>query len=734
MKTALPAFLFLALCLTLNPLLSNPDTSDSLENVLKSHSHTDTTRIILLNKLASSLRRTDAGKGLNYANEAIQLSASLDFFPGIASANKIKADIFSDKGELDLSLEHYARAIEFYLKANDLGGEASCHLGIGNIYDIKGKYDLALSSYLKALEMAKKAGSQRGLALSQLGIGNMMMMMKRYKEASAYYSESYEIFKAVNDPMKSWALNNLAAAYENSGSIDRALEMYLESAKIKQEEKDHYGLSFTYDDIGNVYKNKKDYKKSLEYYNLALELKKQISNNDELLAHTLSRMAMVYSQMKEFDTALHYYSEAKINAEKANAKGEQLNILQGLSELFASQHDFEKAYRMHLRFFQLNDSIFNEESSRQIAEMQTKYETEKKENKIRILSQENQIQSLSINRQRTIIYSACAGILMLFAIAFLLFKSYRQKKKTNLELERKNASIVRQNSEIQKQKGEIEAQKHLIEEAHEALREKNKQVTDSILYAKRIQRALLTSEKYLDKNLSEYFVFFKPKDIVSGDFYWALNKEGKILVVTADCTGHGVPGAFMSMIGISFLNEIIIEKNILQPDLILNELRGSIIKTLNPDETENYYRYSSHETEIKDGMDMTLCSYDFGKMEMQVSASNNPAWIVRNKTEFTEIIPDKMPVGKYIGEIKPFTLHNIKLQKGDCIYTFSDGYADQFGGPKGKKFKYRQLQQLLLSISQEPMKEQKNILSSRFELWKGHHEQIDDICILGIRV
>jgi serine phosphatase RsbU (regulator of sigma subunit) len=227
-----------------------------------------------------------------------------------------------------------------------------------------------------------------------------------------------------------------------------------------------------------------------------------------------------------------------------------------------------------------------------------------------------------------------------------------------------------------------------------------------------------------------FFIFYKPKDIVSGDFYHALahknpktNKE-IFYLCTADCTGHGVPGALMSMIGISRLNESVIEKQLVRPHDILNNTREGIIASLNPEGSDE---------ESKDGMDCVLCAYDFEDMTLEFAAANNPLWLIRNK-HLIEYKPDKMPIGKYTNETKSFTLQSIKLEKGDIIYTFTDGFADQFGGPKGKKFKYSQLKELLLSIHHEPMEKQKETLNETFENWKGKLEQIDDVCMIGVKI
>jgi serine phosphatase RsbU (regulator of sigma subunit) len=234
----------------------------------------------------------------------------------------------------------------------------------------------------------------------------------------------------------------------------------------------------------------------------------------------------------------------------------------------------------------------------------------------------------------------------------------------------------------------------------------------------------------MDNESKQFFILYKPKDIVSGDFYYALSHKTtnspneKFYLCTADCTGHGVPGAFMSMLNISYLNESIIEKNIDHPNEVLNHIRTEIIASLNPEGSEE---------ESKDGMDCVLCAYDFQKMILEFSAANNPLWLMRDG-QLTEYKPDKMPVGKYDDAPKPFSLQKIDLKKGDIVYTFTDGYADQFGGPKGKKFKYKQLEELIINNHTKSMEEQKKVYDDTIEKWKGGLEQIDDILLIGLRI
>ncbi len=306
-------------------------------------------------------------------------------------------------------------------------------------------------------------------------------------------------------------------------------------------------------------------------------------------------------------------------------------------------------------------------------------------------------------------------MIVLAFFGIFVYIKYREKQliREKRILEQK---VDERTAEIQKQKTEIEDQKDVIEQ-------KNIDITDSIRYAKRIQDAILPSLKVIKDNLKDSFVLYLPKDIVSGDFYWMKEKNESLVIVAADCTGHGVPGAFMSMLGISFLNEIVEKDNITSPEKILNTLRENIVTAL---------RQRGLETESKDGMDMAICSYNKKLKHLSFAGANNPLYLIRNK-ELLSTRGNRMPVAIHI-KMDEFTKHNIPIETGDSLYIFSDGFADQFGGPEGKKFKSEKFKQLLVDIQDENMITQKDILNRTITEWRGEHEQLDDIVVLGFKV
>ncbi|MDR2927790.1 MAG: YfiR/HmsC family protein [Cytophagaceae bacterium] len=341
-----------------------------------------------------------------------------------------------------------------------------------------------------------------------------------------------------------------------------------------------------------------------------------------------------------------------------------------------------------------------------------------KQTQIGTLSTQLNRQLAQLKMQHIIILLGSLLIALLAVFGIAVFVSYRQKKRINRELEIKNREITEQRDRIAHQNEEITEQRDHIAR-------QNREITDSILYARRIQNAVLPERQML-KNDIDMFIFYRPRDIVSGDFYWMSKLENKLVIVAADCTGHGVPGAFMSMLGVAFLNEIVSSHHTIYANEILNRLRENVITSLGQ-------TGKSVEIEAKDGMDIALCIIDRDSMTLQYAGANNPLILIRNG-ELQVVKADKMPVAYSDHGRQAFTNNLISLVPGDAVYIFSDGYADQFGGEHEKKYSSRQLKQSLLEVHQLPIAEQERLLAQKYDKWKGDHEQVDDVLLMGMRV
>ncbi|MFT7611863.1 MAG: serine phosphatase RsbU (regulator of sigma subunit), partial [Parvicellaceae bacterium] len=458
------------------------------------------------------------------------------------------------------------------------------------------------------------------------------------------------------------------------------------------------GIARCLNNIGLIYSNQGDIPNALTYYHKSLTLLEEIGYKKGI-ATTLSNLGGLELQQGEL-------TQAKSHAIRSMELAKELgfpNLIKRsarlLSKVTRKEGNFREALEMYELQILMRDSINNEETQKATIRQQTKYEFEKAQ-AIKDVATAKDLEVLveRERKQKIITYSATAGLVLV--IAFLVFVFNRLK-------------VTR------KQKSLIEEKKEELEKIHDELHEKNTEIVDSIAYAKRIQLAILPPHTMLDNHLRNGFVLFKPKDVVSGDFYWMEVVGNKVIYAAADCTGHGVPGAMVSVVCNNALNRTVREFGITQPAQILNKTRELVIET-----------FQRSEQDVKDGMDIAICSLEGNKLKY--AGANNPLWIIRNGA-IIETKANKQPIGQFDNP-EPYTTHNFDLEPGDSIYIFSDGYVDQFGGEKGKKFKSKAFKELLLSIQDKSMEEQNTIIDEVFETWKGKFEQIDDVCIIGVRI
>ncbi|MBN4062098.1 tetratricopeptide repeat protein [Bacteroidales bacterium AH-315-I05] len=593
---------------------------------------------------------------------------------------------------------NYQKSLEFAIEALSLSevlgfkkGKGNSLNNIGVAHYKKGNYNESIEYFLDALKIREKIKDEKGIAAIYNNIGGIYTNQGDYKKAADHFESAMQLFEHLNDKKGiASCANNLGLIAKSSGDYESVMRYYLISLQLEYELDNKMGVAITLSNIGDVYFEIEEYEEAKDYYLQALTFY-DILGNLPGAASILLKLGSVSAKNINYSQAIEYFNEAIKLAKKADAKDIIKNCYKEQYEIYSEREQYKEALETYEKFVHLKDSL---NFGNKLAELENKYESEKQLT-LQKAGQEKQkvIAEAENERQRIVIYSTIACLLLIIAFAFLTFKRLRI---------------------TQRQKVIIEKQKHTVDE-------KNKEITDSIKYAQGIQQAILPSSKLMQQCLPEHFVLFKPKDVVSGDFYWiaADKADNSIYFAAVDCTGHGVPGAFVSMVGANALNRCVKEYGISEPAKILDKLTKLVEETFR---------------ERKDGMDMALCSLQFtdNGSRLQYAGANNPLYIIRNQ-EVLETKADKQPIGAY-AEKKPFTNHLIELQKDDVVYVFSDGYPDQFGGPKSKKFKHKKLKELLLSIQKKPMNEQKEKLNKTIEEWKGDLEQVDDICIFGIRV
>lgn len=672
--------------------------------------------------------------------------------------------VFWNQGLLDSAIVVYKSAIANFLKQGELKvGSANTHNNIGLIYNDLGNADSAIFHYKMALKIFDSLDvKNRGVANTYNNIGVIYKEKGNLPISLEYYLKSLKIFEESNDFSDGYAntLNNIGIIYKELDDNTKALEYY-QKAKTAFEviSQQSLGLSNTLLNIGTIYKINEDYDTALLFYQEALSMQESIGEKSLSMANSLSNIGIIKELRGQTEIALEYFEQAlNIQEEIGDSKGitnslyyignlqvennilklgidncrrslkkskelgfleAKMNACHCLSAGYEKLRNAENAYSYFKQYVAFKDSLDNRENTKAITQKAMQYEFDKIQyqdslqraeiEKRKALEQREKDlkKEAEIQRQRFYTTTGGIGVILLMGLAIVLFRGYKNKMKAN-------EIITAQKEKVEEQKIEVEQQKDIIEE-------KNREIVDSITYAKRIQGAILPSQEYMKELLNDSFVLFLPKDIVSGDFYWVAEKDQKVYFSAIDCTGHGVPGAMVSVVGFNALNRVLNEYEISEPAKMLDKMNEIVEET-----------FETSENDVKDGMDMGLCCIDKSNMTIQYAGANNPLYLIRNN-ELIEIKADKQPIGKYDYRTQ-FTAHHLSLEKGDCIYVFSDGFADQFGGPKGKKLMYKPFKRLLTEMSSLEMPLQKNKLMQAFFDWKGELEQIDDVCVFGVRV
>ncbi len=630
------------------------------------------------------------------------------------------------------------------------------------------KLDSLKKVYVRQVELNEKTITALSIASQLRNVDN---------EKSEFY-----VNKAIAHSISDQNQMNLAHAYELKGSIltgmgetKDALELLFGAINIYESLDSIKQISTTYNSIGNAYLDLDDIEKCTKYYNLSYEFAMRTSDT-ATIAVPLVGLGIAHSEVGEYELALEYSIKAadmfdQINRQDAycislanaasyayefgdrslsdsiitkaknaalifnskyfkaeillmesdwmakegnyslainlakdgialmeeiDAKSHMMMSLDNLADYYNKAGRHEEAYLSLRTHLTLKDSLNEQNKTEVVEELNTKYETAEKEKKIVTLNADNELQHLENQKNQTIIWIVAGCSILLLGLVIFSIRANIQKKKSNDQLTLQNTIIE----------------------------DKNKEILDSITYAKRIQNAIIPSNESVESSLKNAFVVYAPKDIVAGDFYW-LEKCGDIvLTAVADCTGHGVPGAMLSVVCNNALNRSVREFKITEPAKILDKTRELVIETL-----------SQSSENVNDGMDISLCAWNQKTNEIEWAGANNPLYYVsKNKPSEIQIIkPDKEPVGNYKNQTD-YTNHKIQLEEGDSLYLFSDGFMDQFGGEDGKKYKYSQFRKLLLRIATKPMREQGSVLVSEFENWKKDLEQLDDVCIIGIKI
>ena len=612
-----------------------------------------------------------------------------------AEALNNSAAILDTRGVNTIDIYRQSAAIDSMI--SDSSQLSGVYNNMGYVFRSQGNVRLALFYYGKSLQIKQALHDSARIAVTLNNIGSLLEGQGEVDKALENYRSALDICTRMkNKKGIADELNNIACVYRDQGKLEEALKMFYRTMELRKAMRSKKGIAEVYINIGTIYSYWDSAAPTIRYYLLAKQYAD--STGDPLLqARVYSNIGHYYFKQGDPGRAEHF---CRIGLEKAKVSMniEMIgNTSLYLKDIYLAEKKYKEAEEMFELGVSMRDSIHNSENRKLVYKQQLKFEYEKKEAERVLQEQKKELEyELNAKQQRIILWSVVAVLVLLTGFAFILFNRIKI---------------------TQKQKRIIEQQKAVVDE-------KNKDMLDSIRYAKRIQDAILPNTQFVKNLLPDSFIFYRPKDIVSGDLYFMEQWGSKIFVAAIDCTGHGVPGAFMSIVAHNLLNEAILEHGIDRPSLILNAMDKGLSKILK----------QRSDSEVRDGMDIALCALDRKNMKLEFAGANNPLWIISGDT-MTEVKADKKPIGHFgDNEQKLFTHHEVELKPGDCFYIFTDGYADQFGGPKRKKFKYRPMQELVHSVHSRSMDEQEAVLRGQFLAWKDNLEQVDDVLVIGVRV
>jgi len=717
---------------------------DSLQKEL-SKAKVDTSKVLIMLSLSQKYLQEDPKKATQYINETLTFTRKIKFKKGEMRAlmrqsdlyvrqNKLKKAItvleqaaainktenyareglwiFNKLGKIYYAQSDYNNALKNFKQALDVAVEtgnlddASVYISnIGVIYDEQGDYVRALKSYFRGLKLAEENNQQDIKVTNLINISTIYNQQNNTKLAIQYALDALNLLngKVKQNIDKVTCLGNLADFYFKDKKYDKSMEYANRSLELAQKVDDKLGVVYAYRAIGKVKVTEKKLPEALLYYNKALKTSKAIG--DKQAAMTVEReLAYTYQVLKDFDKALKFARNSVKDAEAIGAAQDIKNGYKALSDIFAADKQVDSSYHYYKKFTALKDKLFGEKNSWELNNIRAEYDLEKKETQIKLLTKDTALAEAKVKRQRIIQYFFIAGFLAVFFIAFVLYRNNLQKQRANQLLQNKNDEIFQKNIQINAQ---------------------NEAITSSINYAQRIQKAILPLEDHIASTVADYFVFNRPRDIVSGDFYWFIEHQNKYFFSVIDCTGHGVPGAFMSMLGNTALTNIVLQQGISEPHKILNQLSKEVDFLL-----------QQHVTQNSDSMDMALCAVDLQKKTLEYAGANNPIICIQND-EMEVVKADRMPIGKeQVDMNRSYTLHTIDISIPTTVYLYTDGCQDQFGGPEGKKFKSSRLRELLFENHALPMPEQKQLIAQAMDDWMAveNRSQVDDMLIMGVKL
>jgi serine phosphatase RsbU (regulator of sigma subunit)/tetratricopeptide (TPR) repeat protein len=684
-------FLTIAFLISFSAISQN--RIDSLKRVLLS---AKSNKALVYRCLAREWVSINIDSAYEYAQYAeVELGKEKDL-PAKAEIYSILGKFYKAKRLNSAALQYFNSSAEIYKSTADKRNLSEIYHLTGITYEQSGDYTKALEIYQNSLKLSTALNDQKSMSKTLNNIGGIFYILGDFEKSLNYYLSSLEINEKIDfEQGIAASFNNIGNLYQSFGYFEEASAYYEKSLEIKKKLNDKQGIANALNNIGGVFYSKGNIEAALIYYERSIGLEKQIGNSIGV-SESLENIGTIYfNDLKSIAKARKYFEESLTIAQKINYRPQIRNCNFKLAILYESTGDITKAYKYFKNYLAAKDSLMNIEKVKTIAEIENRAEMEQRRLDYQILVKEKELTDEKLKKQLTFTYSLIVMGVLLILLVVLAYNRYLIKRNAN-EL------LIARNKEIQRQQNEILA---------------------SINYAKNIQNAILPSEVPLKGFFEQHFILYLPKDIVSGDFYWMHTYGDKLILAAVDCTGHGVPGGFLSMLGTALLNDIVHHNVGIAAHEILNLLNENII---------NLLHQNVDDIRSRDGMDIALCVYDKKQATLQFAGAHNPLYLVRNG-QLIVYKADRMPIGIYTIIDKSFSSKTIDVEPGDIAFIFSDGFADQFGGPDVQKYKSNQFKHLLENIAQLPLDKQKVAIQNAFYDWKGENEQVDDILIIGMK-
>ena len=740
------------------------DTLDSLTFALQQAVSLEDQADVLID-IARYYEPIYADSALRFSRRALAVSQRSAYDRGIAQAYLQIASYYGGVPHYNFdSLDRYfSLSLTIYQSGGDSLAMADSYFYLSSTCYENDNYPLAHSYGEQAANLYLRLGEEqkRGYALAHLGrvenyMGNNALAMK-------YCTAAQRIFDAIKQE------NEKAGLFKTMGSVnldlrnyDKAKDFFLQSISLSQKYDNSTTLSDAYVGMGQALRATQEYDDALNYFNRSLALyqrgdskmsslgtsyayyhiaktyvlqghnEEALSLLDEVLgtaeqygdillrARSLLELGKAYYNLKELDQSFTYLNEAAQQAR--GLKGTYANVILqecylNLAKYYNQVGNLEEALVNFRRYSLEQERMYQEQASRQVAEMQTVYEVDEKTSRIESLQQLSKIREFEDDQRKLVNYVLISGILFLFGLGLVFYSKYRLKIQANRKLEKQKASINQQRQKIEKQRDEIVLKSQLLEE-------NSRDIKASIEYARRIQMSLLPARNELKHLFPESLIFFQPKDIVSGDFYWLHETEDTVILSVLDCTGHGVPGAFMTVLANTILNQLALENKMTSPNVVLTLMDTHIREALRQQDAEN---------PNNDGLDMAVCFINRRTLVMSYSGAQMPMYYFK-QGELHQLNPDRYFIGGAYYPEKCFANQTLPLRSGDAFYLASDGFQDQFGGPKDKKFMRRRFKEMLTVLQSQSVAQQHQQIEHIFYEWKGNQVQTDDVLVVGVRV